>query len=126
MWHGFHGRIIGLAVLVVLIAGSVGVWTVERHSGGPIDSYADASWWSIATITTVGYGDMYPVTPEGRGIATFIMLSGIAIFGVVSANLAALFIRKPERNDQDELLARLDALAAQVAELKASQSDLRD
>jgi voltage-gated potassium channel len=69
---------------------------------------------------------MYPVTPEGRGIATFIMLSGIAIFGVVSANLAALFIRKPERNDQDELLARLDALAAQVAELKASQLDLRD
>ena len=69
---------------------------------------------------------MYPVTPEGRSIATFIMLSGIAIFGVASANLAALFIRKPERNDQDELLARLDAPAAQVAELKASQLDLRD
>ena len=76
----------------------------------------------MATITTVGYGDMYPTTPEGRGIATFIMLSGIAIFGVVSANLAALFIRQPEQHDQNELLARLDSLAAQIEELKEQQA----
>lgn len=123
IWHGFHGRVVGIGVMVVLIAGSVGVWTVERHADGPIDSYADALWWSMATITTVGYGDMYPTTPEGRGIATFIMLAGIAIFGVVAANLASLFIRQPEQNDHQELLDRLDVLAAEIAELKASPAD---
>ena len=117
MWHGFHGRVVGVGVLVVMIAGSVGIWMVERRSDGPIESFADALWWSMATVTTVGYGDMYPVTPEGRGIATFLMLAGIAIFGVVAANLASLFIRQPEQDDHEELLDRLDKLSAQIAEL---------
>ena len=60
IWDGFHGRIVGIGVLVVLLAGSVGIWTVERNSEGPIDNYADALWWSMTTVTTVGYGDMYP------------------------------------------------------------------
>ena len=77
----------------------------------------------MTTVTTVGYGDMYPVTPEGRAIATFLMLAGIAIFGVVAANLASLFIRQPEQNDHQELLERLDVLSAQVAELKAERSN---
>lgn len=123
IWDGFHGRIVGIGVLVVLLAGSVGIWTVERNSEGPIDNYADALWWSMTTVTTVGYGDMYPVTPEGRAIATFLMLAGIAIFGVVAANLASLFIRQPEQNDHQELLERLDVLSAQVAELKAERSN---
>ena len=119
-----HARIrVGIGVMVVLLAGSVGVWTVECHSDGPIDTYEDALWWSMTAITTVGYGDTYPVTPEGRGIATFIMLAGIAIFGVVAANLASIFIRQPEQNDHQELLDRLDVLSAQVAELKAERSN---
>lgn len=76
----------------------------------------------MTTITTVGYGDMYPVTPEGRGIATFIVLAGIAIFGVVAANLASLFIRQPDQNDHQELLDRLDELSAQIAEIRAERA----
>ncbi len=122
IWHGFHGRVIGVGVLGILIAGSVGIWTVERHAGGPIRSYTDSLWWSITTITTVGYGDTYPVTPEGRGIATLIMLAGIAVFGVVAANLAALFIKQPERAEHQELLARIDELSAQIAALTERDS----
>ena len=115
LWHGAHGRLIGLAVLVILAAGSVGAYLVERDSGGPIEDYPDALWWSLTTVTTVGYGDMFPITPEGRGIAAFLMLSGVAVFGVVSANLAALFIREPSSSREDELLARIDDLHHRLA-----------
>jgi voltage-gated potassium channel len=109
---------------VILIAGSVGIWTVERNAGGPIDGFSDAIWWSLTTITTVGYGDTYPVTPEGRGIAAFLMMSGIAVFGVVSANLAALFLRSPEDSREDELLRRIEQLTAVVEELKTERSSI--
>lgn len=111
-WHGAYGRIIGVAVLVIVLAGSVGVWMFERHTDGPIAGFDDALWWSLTTVTTVGYGDTYPTTPEGRGIAVFLMLAGIAVFGVVSANLAALFISEPEKRSDE-------ALRSEIAELKA-------
>lgn len=112
-WKGVEGRLIGLAVLIVLVAGSLGIWMVERNADGPIDDYPDALWWSVATVTTVGYGDVYPVTSEGRGIATLLMIAGIAVFGLVSANLAAMILR-PARESSNEGLRR------EVAELTAA------
>lgn len=118
VWDGMHGRLVGIAVLVIVAAGSVGTWTVERHHGGPIQSLDDSMWWAFTTVTTVGYGDTYPVTPEGRAIAVFLMLAGIAVFGVVSANLAALFLRSSSSRETEleakinELNAKLDALLA--------------
>ncbi|HMP43079.1 MAG TPA: ion channel, partial [Roseiflexaceae bacterium] len=67
---------IGLASLTMISASALLVFAVERHSGGPIKSLPDAIWWAITTITTVGYGDMYPVTAFCRGVAVFLMLNG--------------------------------------------------
>lgn len=61
-------------------------------AGRRIDSFFDALWWSIATITTVGYGDIYPVTGAGRVIAAFTMIVGIASLSVVTARIAAFLI----------------------------------
>lgn len=116
VWSGFQGRLVGVAVIVILAAGAVGIWTVERHADGPIRSFDDAIWWAFTTVTTVGYGDMYPVTPEGRGIAIFLMMAGIAVFGVVSANLAAIFLRSSE-DAEDELIIAVRELTARVDEL---------
>ena len=70
---------------------------VEEGGDGSIDSFGDALWWAITTVTTVGYGDTFPVTPAGRCIAWFLMITGIALFGVITANVAAFFMELAKR-----------------------------
>ena len=100
---------------VVILGAAALILAVEEGSGGSIDSFGDALWWAVTTVTTVGYGDTFPVTAAGRGIAAFLMLAGIALFGVLTANVAAFFIEQEQRPDQvaerlDEVLRRLDEL----------------
>jgi voltage-gated potassium channel len=64
----------------IIIFGGIGVYLAEHeHQGANITKVGDALWWAVVTITTVGYGDYYPVTTVGRMIAVFIMFSGIGI-----------------------------------------------
>jgi voltage-gated potassium channel len=63
--------------------------------GGRINSFGDALWWSACTITTVGYGDIYPVTTAGRIIGVFTMVVGVSVFALVTAKLAQFLVREP-------------------------------
>jgi voltage-gated potassium channel len=66
----------------------------------------DAFWWAIVTITTVGYGDIYPVTVEGKVIAGFLMIVGIAILGVLISTLGARLIEsrlKPKSKPGEDI-----------------------
>lgn len=63
--------------------------------GRRVESFFDSLWWSAATITTVGYGDIYPVTATGRIIAVFTMVVGISTLAVVTARIAAFLVREP-------------------------------
>lgn len=84
------------ASLVVGVAAAL-IVSVERDDpSSTIHSYGDGLWWAMTTFATVGYGDKYPVTAAGRGIAVALMLLGIAAFGVVTAKLAALFVEEQE------------------------------
>ncbi|MFE9673106.1 potassium channel family protein [Streptomyces sp. NPDC006259] len=117
------------SVLGLLIFGSLAVLSVERESPqGNIRSLDDALWWSFTTMTTVGYGDHAPTTGLGRLIAVGLMLAGIALLGVVTANIAAWFIERFEKDDVGErerteairiLTAEVRALRAEVAALRA-------
>lgn len=113
--HQLH--YIVLITMVAILGSAALVLSAEEAGGGSIDSFGDALWWAITTVTTVGYGDMFPVTPMGRGVAAFLMVTGIAFFGVLTANVAAFFLeRQGERQKDpaverlDEVLRRLDAL----------------
>jgi voltage-gated potassium channel len=84
------------AALVLVLAGAAVARDAERSApGGNIKSYGDAVWWAMTTVTTVGYGDRYPVTATGRVVAVGLMLVGIALLGIVTASLAAAFSRWP-------------------------------
>lgn len=81
------------SAFMALMLGSIAVLDAEQDAeGANITTYGDALWWAMTTVTTVGYGDHFPVTFEGRLIAAVLMLVGIALVGVVTAALAAWLV----------------------------------
>ncbi|MEV4915744.1 ion channel [Streptomyces tirandamycinicus] len=115
------------AVAGLMMFGSLAVLAVERDApDGNIRTLGDAVWWSFTTMTTVGYGDHAPTTGLGRVLAVGLMLSGIALLGVVTANIAAWFISRFERDDAEERrqTALLEALTQEVRELRAEVARL--
>jgi len=76
-------------------------------------------WWAVTTITTVGYGDTYPKTAAGRGIGVTLMILGIALFGITTASLAALFVEEKV----DEVVAQLREINERLRRLEETTRD---
>jgi voltage-gated potassium channel len=106
-----------------VVAGSAGLVAIFEHgAGGPIKGFPDALWWAATTITTGGYGDTFPVTPEGRGVAVFLMVTGIAFFGILTANVAAYFVESKEAVPNAELERKLDLVLERLAAIEAQST----
>ena len=119
--RGFRSFLLG--VIVVILVGGFLTYAFERnHPGAQIQTVGDSLWWAIVTATTVGYGDFSPVSVEGRAIAVVLMLVGIGMLSVVTANVAAYFIESDEAVDVENLNERLDRIEHALAEIRASQS----
>ncbi|MDE0546476.1 potassium channel family protein [Microbacterium sp. C7(2022)] len=107
----------GTVALLIWI-GSLSVLDAERPApGANITNFGDAVWWAFVTMSTVGYGDFYPVTPFGRVVAVVLMCTAVAVVGIVTATLSSWVIEYAARdNDQDEPATRgqMRALAQQV------------
>lgn len=109
-----------LVALLLLIFCSVAILNVESSSQSNIKTAEDAVWWAVTTITTVGYGDRYPVTSEGRAIAAILMCSGVGLFGTFSGFLAAWFVGP--QGGEDSVASEIRALRAEVASLRRAMS----
>ncbi len=108
----------GMAVVMIIFSTALMV-EAERHAvGATIKSGGDALWWALTTVTTVGYGDMYPVTTEGRIIAAGLMLVGIALFGSISAIVTSKLILPKETKDHEELRREIRSLHADIRDLR--------
>src|SRR6185312_9490381 len=109
------------AFLLVMFC-SIGILICEQQSpNANIKTAGDAVWWSISTFTTVGYGDVYPTTMEGRILAMVLMMSGIGLFGILSGLAASFFLGSKQRNivrEEDKILTRLESLEKKIDELK--------
>ncbi len=92
--QGKHSLILGICSLMLAVAllGSLGFYYFEKP-GQPNLTMWDSFWWAMVTVTTIGYGDIFPKTVGGRLIALFLMFSGIGTLGVFTAAIAAYFIR---------------------------------
>ena len=89
-------------VLLVLEFGSMFVTFFEQQDpAANIKTGGDAVWWAFVSITTVGYGDQYPVTTGGRTMAVFVLATGVGLFGVLSGYLANFFLA-PASQDEPE------------------------
>jgi voltage-gated potassium channel len=114
--NGLH--FVLLSVLAIVLVGAALEFNFEDHArGANIHSYGDALWWAVVTVTTVGYGDKYPVTAAGRGVAVVLMLTGIGLVGVLSASIASYFVGQQSGQDMTELHQRLDRIEATLAKL---------
>ncbi len=108
----------GVALVMIVFSTALMV-QAERHApGATIKSGGDALWWALTTVTTVGYGDTYPVTTEGRLIAAGLMLVGIALFGSISAIVTSKLILPKETKDHEELRREVRALHGEIRELR--------
>jgi voltage-gated potassium channel len=109
---------VGAASLLVLL-GSAAIYDLEYgqpHSH--ITSPADALWWAVVTITTVGYGDVYPVTDLGRLLATGMILCGVTLVGTVTASFAAWIISQVREVESENVLIKKEL--ARITELLES------
>ena len=119
-----RGRItlytVGSAALLILTSALASL-DAERHEpGSSIRTFGQALWWALTTFTTVGYGDTFPVSREGRFIAALLMIGGVALAGVVTATLASWIVSLvDEENAEQEAAtqAQVAALQQQVDEL---------
>ena len=121
---------LGVYAVGLILIGSTIVAAVEIGAeGGHIRHYPDALWWALVTVTTVGYGDVTPVTAAGRVVAAFLIVGGVGLFGAVTANLASSFIRSSARRSRgeseavEELVTEIRELREEVARLRADRGE---
>jgi voltage-gated potassium channel len=101
-----HRKLNYTLLVAVVVIGIAGLLVAEFERTAPsanIHTVADGLWWSVSTITTVGYGDRFPVTPAGKGLAVILMLVGVGIFGLLAGTLASFFVERGQKEDRTEL-----------------------
>lgn len=105
-----------VAWAAVMLLTSLGLYAAEKGVNAAVDSPLDALWWGITTMTTVGYGDVYPVTPEGRLAAAVLMILGIGLYSAITATVTTVLLEgratDPDPVDQLRRLAELHATGA--------------
>ena len=101
--------------LVIVVGAGLGLAFEHEQPGSGLHSFGDALWWSIVTCTTVGYGDYFPVTTGGRLVAVTLMIVGIAGLSVLTASIAALFVKEDDEPAIEDLREQLDRIEALLA-----------
>ncbi len=124
--RGDPGRsVIAITVLLtifVMIGSSILILLVETAEKSNIKNGYDALWWSLTTVTTVGYGDHFPVTPQGRMVAGLLMGVGIALYATFTAFISAKIMQFAQKEEKEEV----EIILEEVKSLRAELKELRD
>ncbi len=90
---------VALIAILMVIFSSIAILQVEVDPNSNIKTAEDAIWWAFVTVTTVGYGDKYPITTEGRVIAAFLMITGVGLFGTFTGFVASWFVEDKRKEE---------------------------
>ena len=115
-----------ITILLIILSGIAFSWL--EHQDISIQGIFQGAWWAITTVTTVGYGDLYPESPKGRILAVAVMIIGIGFVAILTANIASYFVEKDknkeneyqEGDEKDEnqlILERLEELSKKIDEI---------
>ena len=122
-------RAVAVSGIALCSIAALAVLDAERDApGANIVTLGDAAWWTATTVTTVGYGDKYPTTVEGRLIAVTLMVTGLALLGVITAAIASWFVErvsevKASENRTEIALAEVRAELVELRRALASRND---
>jgi voltage-gated potassium channel len=108
-------RLVALITLFIVVVAGAAEASLDA---GEFPNAWDGIWWSLVTITTVGYGDLYPKTVAGRVIGIVVMLVGIGFISVLTATIATRFVTSDTDDDTNEIQAALRRIEAELAEIK--------
>jgi voltage-gated potassium channel len=129
--HAGHSLRVRVAVYVAgstsLVIFVAALAVIEAERGDPdanITTFGDALWWAMTTVTTVGYGDRFPVTTSGRFVAAGLMLAGIALLGIVTASLATWLIHRIRQVEEESEAATRRDVAALTSEVRALRDEI--
>lgn len=115
--------VVGLMSLIAVLFATIAVFELERGlPDSNIHTAGDSLWWAFATITTIGYGDHYPVTAVGRVVAVVLVVFGLSFFGAFTAYVASFFLEKAQLKEESEihrLIHEVRKLREQVERLEA-------
>ena len=118
-----------LVILVLEVTGASVYYAEAPDPNANITTAGDAIWWGLVTITTVGYGDQFPVTPIGRVIGVFLLMSGIGLFSVLTGFISNLFLAPPSKPrvtlSPDDPRAAIVAVRALLAEQEERAEAIR-
>jgi len=93
---------VAIASFFIAYVAAVQVTISERSiEGSNIKNFGDGIWWAVTTVTTVGYGDRFPVSTEGRLLAVLLMIAGISLVGVITASVASWFVRLSQTHNEE-------------------------
>lgn len=119
--------VFGAALLWLVVSAGLVTLFEKQDPSGNIKSFSDGIWWAFVTIFTVGYGDKYPVTPEGRGIAIALMAVGLGVSGMVAGTVASFFVQ--QQSDEkvqpslQDVLSRLERIEQRLEMLNTRKVD---
>jgi voltage-gated potassium channel len=97
-----------LVSILMMIFSSIAILNFENTPNSNIKNPEDALWWAFTTITTVGYGDKYPVTTEGRIVAALLMTSSVGLFGIFTGFIASFFVAEDQKKDEADIKALIE------------------
>ena len=119
--------VLPLVLVIVIFIGSIGIFIIESpYENSKINSFLDAIWWTVATLTTVGYGDVIPVTDAGKIMAIFFMLFAIGFLLIFLSVIGTRFYKRRIEPYEQEISHAQKMILERIDDLEKSIKEIRD
>jgi len=119
--------VLPLVLVIVIFIGSIGIFIIESpYENSKINSFLDAIWWTVATLTTVGYGDVIPVTDAGKIMAIFYMLFAIGFLLIFLSVIGTRFYKRRIEPYEQEISHAQKMILERIDDLEKSIKGMRD